>query len=265
MKTSFHAQPFHPHPAPPRRLKNFRGSYTKLFGKPLSLAVLITLSALTSIAHAGDKEIRQSLQNKFPGIGNLEHIVLTPYSGLYEVVIDGQLLYTDAKGLYLFDGNVIDTQTRSNLSEERKRHLFAIDFSTLPLELAVKKVKGNGKRKMAQFTDPNCGFCQRLEKELNEVTDVTIYSFLYPIFPGSDEIVRNVLCSKNPAQAWDNWMLKRIAPEKGNCDTPQTEKVRALGQKLRVNGTPNIIFENGIQMPGYLPAEQLEKHLNEPG
>lgn len=227
--------------------------------------MLIMLSALTSFAHAGDKEIRQSLQSRFPGIGNLDHIVLTPFSGLYEVVIDGQLLYTDARGLYLFDGNVIDTQTRRNVSEERKRVLFAIDFNKLPLELAVKTVKGNGKRKMAQFTDPNCGYCQRLEKELSQVTDVTIYSFLYPIFPGSDEIVRNVLCSKNPVQAWDNWMLRSIAPEKTKCDTPQTEQVRALGQKLRVNGTPNLIFESGIQVPGYLPAEKLEEHLNAPG
>ncbi len=247
------------------RLDNSRGPVARLLARPLRLAILTLLAAMTSFAHAGDKEIRQSLQSRFPGIGNLDHIVLTPYSGLYEVVIDGQLLYTDAKGLYLIDGNVIDTQTRSNVSEERKRQLFAIDFNALPLELAVKKVKGNGKRKMAQFTDPNCGFCQRLEKELNQVTDITIYSFLFPIFPGSDEIVRNVLCSKNPVQAWDNWMLKSIAPEKGNCNTPQTEKVRALGQKLRVNGTPNIIFENGIQMPGYLPADQLEKRLNEAG
>jgi thiol:disulfide interchange protein DsbC len=235
----------------------------KMIYNSTRLVMMILLATLTSLAHAGEKEIRQSLQSKFPGIGDLDHIVLTPYSGLYEVIVDGQLLYTDDKGLYLIDGNVIDTRTRQNVSEERKRRLFAIDFNKLPLELAVKKVKGNGKRKMAQFTDPNCGFCQRLEKELNQVTDITIYSFLFPIFPGSDEIVRNVLCSKNPVQAWDNWMLKSIAPEKGNCETPQTEQVRALGQKLRVNGTPNIIFENGVQMPGYLPAEQLEKRLNE--
>ncbi|MGC2049007.1 MAG: DsbC family protein [Gallionella sp.] len=231
----------------------------------VSMWVVLLLFALVSSAHAGEKEIRQSLQSNFPGIGKIEHIVVTPYAGLYEILVEGQLLYTDANGLYLFDGNVIETKTRRNISEERRRILFAIDFDKLPLELAVKKVKGNGKRKLAQFTDPNCSFCKRLEKELNKVTDVTIYSFLYPIFPGSDVMVRNVLCSKNPVKTWDNWMLYGITPEQALCDTPQTEQVKALGQKLHVNGTPNIIFGNGIQSPGYLSAEDLEKNLNAPG
>ena len=238
----------------------------RLGGRYAATKLLITLFLfpLLSSAHAGEKEIRQSLQSKFPEIGKLEHIVITPYSGLYEIVVDGQLLYTDAKGLYLFDGNVIEAKSRRNMSEERRQVLFAIDFDKLPLELAVKKVKGNGKRKLAQFTDPNCSFCKRLEKEFTKVTDVTIYSFLFPIFPGSDEIVRNVLCSTNPVKAWDDWMLNGIAPAQASCDTPQTDQVKALGQKLRVNGTPNIIFANGLQTPGYLPAEELEKNLNQP-
>ncbi|MFZ5523589.1 MAG: DsbC family protein [Pseudomonadota bacterium] len=230
----------------------------------VSLWCALLLFALAPSAHAGEKEIRQSLQSNFPGIGKIEHIVITPYAGLYEILVEGQLLYTDAKGLYLFDGNVIETKTRRNISDERRRILFAIDFDKLPLELAVKKVKGNGKRRLAQFTDPNCSFCKRLEKELNKVTDITIYSFLYPIFPGSDELVRNVLCSKDPVKAWDNWMLNGITPEQALCDTPQTEQIKALGQKLRVNGTPNIIFGNGIQSPGYLSAEDLERNLNAP-
>lgn len=230
------------------------------------MKILITLFLFTllSSVHAGENEIRKSLQSKFPGIGKIEHIVKTPYAGLYEVVIDDQLLYTDAQGEYLFEGNVIETKNRRNLSDERRRVLFAIDFDKLPLELAVKKVKGNGKRKLAIFTDPNCSYCKRLEKELSGVSDVTLYFFMYPIFPGSDEIVRNVLCAKNPIKAWDDWMLSEIAPAKAICAT-QTEKVMALGQKLHVNGTPNLIFGNGIQSPGFLPAEELEKNLNETG
>ncbi|MEO8343177.1 MAG: DsbC family protein [Gallionella sp.] len=225
------------------------------------LFTLFLFTVLSAAAHAGENEIRNSLQSKFPGIGKIEHIVKTPYAGLYEVVIDDQLLYTDAQGQYLFEGNVIEASSHRDLSGERRRVLFAIDFNKLPLDLAIKKVKGNGKRKLAIFTDPNCSFCRRLEKELSRVTDVTLYFFLYPIFPGSDEIVRNVLCSKNPIKAWDDWMLSEITPAKIMCAT-QTEKVTALGQKLHVNGTPNLIFGNGIQSPGYLPAEELEKNLN---
>ena len=229
----------------------------------LSKWIVALLFILASTAHAGVNEIRQSLQSKFPGIGKIEHIVKTPYAGLYEVVIGDQLLYTDDQGQYIFDGSVIDAKTRRDLSEERRRVLFAIDFDKLPLELAVKEVKGNGKHKLAIFTDPNCPYCKRLEKELSGVTDVTLYMFMYPIFPGSAEIVRNVLCSRDPVKAWNDWMLKEIRPAKAVCKT-QTDKVMALGRKLHVNGTPNLIFGNGIQAPGFLPLKELEKNLNAP-
>lgn len=223
----------------------------------------LILFAISASAYAGEAEIRQSLQSKFPNIGKLEHVVKTPYAGLYEVIMGDQLLYTDAQGKYLFDGSIIEASSRDDLTEKRRRQLFAIEFDKLPLELAVKKVKGNGKRRLAQFTDPNCGYCKRLEKEFAKMTDVTIYSFLYPIFQGSDEIVRNVHCAKDPVKAWDDWMLNGIAPAYAMCNTP-TDKVMALARKHHVNGTPNIIFGDGVQAPGYLPAEELEKRLNKP-
>lgn len=234
----------------------------KLPALTMSKWLSLVLFALLSSAHAGEAEIRKSMQDKFPTIGKLEHIVKTPYSGLYEIVIDGQLYYADEKGRYLFDGSVIEIKDRRNLSEERRRVLFAINFDQLPLDLAVKKVKGNGKRKMAYFTDPKCGYCKRLEKELAKVSDVSLYIFLYPIFPKSDEIVRNVRCAKDPVKAWDDLMLNEIAPASASCETP-TDKVVALGKKLRVNGTPNLIFGNGAQSPGYLPVDEIEKNLNE--
>ncbi len=222
---------------------------------------LILLCGLCT-AQAGENEIRQSLQLKLPNIAKIEHINKTPYAGLYEVVIDDQLLYTDPQGLYLFDGTMIEVKNRRDLTEERRRVLFAVDFNKLPLELAVKKVKGNGKRKMAYFTDPNCGYCKKLEKELSKVDNVTLYLFLYPIFQGSDEIVRNVYCAKDQVHAWDDLMLKGIAPAVATCKTP-SDNVLALGKKLRVNGTPNLVFVDGMQVPGYLPSEELEKHLGD--
>lgn len=236
----------------------------KLHALTLSKWIVLILFALLSTAHAGEAEIRKSIQSNFPSAGKPEHITKTPYAGLYEIVIDGQLLYTDEKGTYLFDGNIIETKSRTNVSEERRRKLFAIDFDKLPLDLAVKKVKGNGKRKMAYFTDPNCSYCKRLEKELSKVNDVTLYIFMFPIFPGSDEIVRNVICSPDAIKAWDDLMLNGVAPAAAKCET-KTDKVLALGRGLRVNGTPNLVFANGQHTPGYLPAEEIEKNLNETG
>lgn len=220
--------------------------------KIIALLLLFAFSA----AHAGETEIRQSLQSK---IGKLEHVVKTPYAGLYEIMVGDKVLYTDELGLYLFDGSVIDVKSRADLTEQRRRQLF--NFDKLPLELAVKRVKGNGRRKLAYFSDPQCGYCKKLEKELSKISDVTLYLFLYPIFPGSEEIVRNVRCAKDPAKTWDDLMLKGIAPANLSCKTP-TDKVVAFGHERQVNGTPNLIFADGTQVPGYLPAEELEKHLN---
>lgn len=209
-----------------------------------------------SAAQAGEIEIRQSLQSK---LGKLEHVVKTPYAGLYEIMVGDKVLYTDEQGLYLFNGSIIDLKSRTDLTEQRQHQLF--NFDKLPLELAIKKVKGNGKRRLAYFTDPQCGYCKKLEKELAKVSDVTLYLFIYPIFPGSEEIARNVRCAKNPASAWDELMLKGVQPAAASCKT-STDKVLEFGHSRQVNGTPNLIFADGTQVPGYLPAEELEKNLN---
>lgn len=226
--------------------------------------LILILFALMSSATAGEKEIRQLMQSNFPSMGKIDHIAKSGFLGLYEITTDGQLYYVDENAQYLIDGHIIETGTKRDLTEERKRKLFAIDFDKLPLDLAVKRVKGNGKRKMAYFTDPNCSFCKRLEKEIDKISDVTLYIYMYPIFPGSDELVRNVLCTKDPVKAWSDLMINGNVPASKNCET-NTDKVVALGRKLRVNGTPNLIFANGTQTPGYLPAEELEKNLNASG
>lgn len=224
--------------------------------------LVLLLLTLLPAAYAGEAEIRQSLQSKLPDVGKVDHVVKTPYAGLYEVVLGDQLLYTDEQGQYLFEGRIIDVRSRRDITEDRRQQLFAVEFDKLPLELAVKKVKGNGKRKMAYFSDPNCGYCKRLEGELSKVSDVTLYLFLHPIFQGSDEIVRNVYCAKDPVKAWDELMLNKNAPASASCKM-SSDQVAALARKLRVNGTPNLIFGNGVQVPGFLPADELEKRLNE--
>ena len=230
--------------------------------KFLALFLFVLMSFAYAGAYAGEKEIRQLMQSNFPSMGTIDHVAKSGFLGLYEITTAGQLYYVDENAQYLIDGHIIETGTKRDLTAERKRKLFAVEFDKLPLDLAVKRVKGNGKRKMAYFTDPNCSFCKRLEKEIEKINDVTLYIYMYPIFPGSDEIVRNVRCAKDPVKAWDNFMLKGNMPTSANCETT-TDKVVALGQKLRINGTPNLIFANGMQTPGYLPAEELEKNLNE--
>lgn len=223
-------------------------------------ALLLLLATSISCAYAAEADIKSTLQKKIPQIGEINQVVKSPVPGLYEVVTQDHLFYTDEKAQFLIDGAVYDLKSMRNLTEERSRKLFALDFSKLPLELAVKIVKGKGERKLAIFTDPNCGFCKKLEKELLQIDNTTVYQFLYPVFPGSEEKARAVWCSKDRAKAWNDLMQNDITPAAGNCDTP-TAKVLALGKKLKVNGTPALIFADGTINPGYLPAVELEKAL----
>jgi len=223
---------------------------------------LLMLLAI-SCAYADETDIRDRLQKNYPQLGKVDQVNKTPLPWLYEVVTPDHLFYTDEQTQYLIDGSLYDLHTMRNITDERTRQIFAIDFKSLPFDLAMKKVKGNGKRKMLVFTDPNCAFCKRLEAELQKVDNVTIYRLLYPIFPGSDEKARNVWCSKDKNKTWEDMMLRGVMPPVAatNCDAPLA-KALEWGRKLKVNGTPTLIFADGIQVPGYLPAAELEKALD---
>lgn len=220
--------------------------------------VLLFIATLSTYSHADEASIKNALQNKIPKIGQINQVNKTPVPGLYEVVTQDSLFYTDEKAQFIINGSIYDLNNNRNLTEERARKLFALDFNQLPFEIAIKIVKGKGERKLAVFSDPNCGYCKRLERDLQQVDNITIYQFLYPIFQGSEEKVRGVWCSKDKVKAWNDLMLEGINPPKGKCSTP-TEQVLALGKKLKVNGTPALIFADGTINPGYMPAAELEK------
>lgn len=181
---------------------------------------------------------------------------------LYEIQIGGDLLYTDEKVSYLINGDVLDIKAKKNLTEERKNKLAQVKFSELPLELAAKQVKGNGKRVLATFEDPNCTYCKKLAEELQKITDVTIYTFVYPIFPQSGDVAKGIWCAPDRAKAWNDYVLRNVAPPAAKCDTSGVDKIVALGRKLNIKGTPAMIFADGSRAPGYMPAAMLEKALD---
>ena len=225
-------------------------------------SILLLLTALCcTCAYAGEAQIKTILERDYPHIGKIQQVNKAPVPGLYEVVTQSEVLYTDDKVQYLIVGNIMDLKAGRNLTEERARKLFAIDFKALPFDLAIKRVKGNGQRKMAYFTDPNCGYCKKLEQELKNMDNITLYVFLYPVFEGSDVKVRNVLCSKDPVKAWEDLMLNNVQPPAGTCKA-SIDKVLELGKKFNVTGTPALIFADGSLVPGYMPVAELEKALN---
>lgn len=226
--------------------------------------LFISFSFTCAHADTDTEKVKAALKKNDPQLDRIEKVTKSNILGLYEVVMQGQLLYTDKTGRYLISGSIYDIKNKRNLTEERSRQIFKVDFDKLPFNLAVKKVKGNGQRKMAYFTDPNCGYCQKLEAELKELDNVTMHLFMLTIFPGSAEKVKGVLCSKDPAKAWDNLMLKQVQPPAGTCNPP-TEELMQLSSKLNVTGTPALIFADGVLVPGYMPVAEIEKALSSGG
>lgn len=232
----------------------------------MKLVYLMLLALLFSNpAFAGKASIRAAMEKKFP-YSKIVSINKTPYSGLYEVAFDDRLVYVDEKMNFLFSGNVIDLHTMRNLTEAREKQLYAIVFDTLPLDLAIKKVKGNGKRRLAVFTDPNCQYCKKLEKEMVGLNNATVYIFVLPILPGSEEKAKAIWCSPDRLKAWEDQMLNGIEPKsEAACDTTALAEISRHAKKLRVNVTPTLIFEDGVIKPGTLTLELLEEHLAEAG
>lgn len=223
----------------------------------------LLLGMMSGAVHADEASLRKALLADFPG-EKIESVKKTPYLGLYEVVVGDELFYTDENASFLFLGHVIDPKTKQSLTSERMQEIKdarRISMDELPLDLSIKAVKGNGKRKLVVFSDPKCPYCKRLEKELVKVTDVTIYTLLYPVLNGSLPTATSIWCSRDRLKAWDDFMLRGIAPPGKDCETPINTLVQT-GQKYRVNGTPTLIFADGSVVPGMITAEVIEKKLN---
>lgn len=239
--------------------------------KPKSIALVralilwaLCLGLIAPAVGATEDAVLKRVRERFPQ-SFVEKVFATPYPGLYEVLMDNKLFYTDEQVSFALVGNLIDIATSQNLTQERLRKLTSIEWDELPLELAVKKVRGDGSRRLAIFSDPMCPHCINQERELAKITNVTIYTFLYPIerlHKGATERSRAVWCSTDPAKAWDDLVLHRIEPKAKPCADP-IRKVEALGTKLKVAVTPTLIFGDGTVVSGGILAQQVEKHFAE--
>ena len=228
------------------------------------LATLVLMSAAL-LAWADEAEIRKNLTARLPQLGKIDEVIKSPIAGLFEVRANGtEIFYTDAQGNYLLQGDLIDTQQRRNLTEERINKLTALAYADLPLKDAFTIVRGNGKRKIAVFEDPNCGYCKSFEIDLQQVNNVTISLFLYPILSAdSAEKSRNIWCAKDKTKAWMDWMVRDVtpAPALAKCDVSALMRNVELGKKHRITGTPTLIFADGTRVPGAINAQQVEKYL----
>jgi len=237
----------------------------KLARKLLASVAFGSVLAVSLQAHAGEAEIRKNLAARIPQFAKIDEITKSPMPGLFEVRINGfEIFYTDADGNYLLQGNLIDVKERRNLTEERVEKLSEVDFDKLPVKDAFKIVRGNGKRKLAVFEDPNCGYCKHFERDMKNVDNVTVYLFLYPVLgPDSTAKSKNIWCAKDKTKSWNDWMTSEVKPEAApaSCDTAALDRNLAFGKKHNITGTPTLIFANGSRAPGAIPSAQVEKLL----
>ncbi len=236
-----------------------------VFAAMLGAPTLAATAASKTPAKAEDKSasIKEAMEVKLGT--KITSVIKSPYLGLYEIYADGQFLYTDEKLTVIVAGTLIDGQTMKNYSAERLQKLTAIRFSDLPLDLAVRQVRGDGKRILATFEDPNCGYCKKLAKEMAKLDNVTLYTFLYPILsPDSLDKSNLIWCSSDKAKAWNEWMQDGKPPTgKGDCDTTAVKNSIDLGHKLAITGTPTLFFADGERIQGVIPLAQIEKKLDQ--
>ena len=227
----------------------------------------VSATWVAATALAGEAEIRKNLPAQVPNLPKIDEVSKSPMPGLWEVRMGTELVYTDESGQFLISGELIDTKARVNLTKERQDKLAAFDFDKLPFKDAIAIKQGTGARKMAVFVDPNCGYCKRFEKDVANLKNVTVYTFLYPILgPDSQVKSRDIWCAKDPIKTWRDWMLAGTippsVPKDAKCDVAALERNTELGRKHRVQGTPAAVFEDNNRAPGAVPASELERLLN---
>ena len=231
--------------------------YRKLFA--------ISLFTLSQFAMADEASLKKMIEAAYPKF-KVDSVIKTPYAGLYEVFMGGQIVYTDEKLTFLIaEGRLVDPKSKKDVTGERMEELTKIDFNSLPLDQAIKVVKGNGSRKLVVFSDVDCPYCKRLEQnELVNISDVTIYTFLYPLVqlhPDSAAKSKSIWCSTNRVKAWQDWILNNQLPTStGACDVP-LERVGELARKIGVTSTPTLIFADGKRMMGAQPYKEIEKYM----
>lgn len=228
--------------------------------------VLAVLSIFLSIGMAygqSEQQLKNDLQKKLGANAKVRSVSPTPVAGLYEVLVGNDVFYADSTGKYLIQGEIIELATGKNITEQRQADLNRIKWTDLSPTNAIKTVRGNGSRQLAIFSDPNCGYCKRLEKSLQQLDNVTIFTYLIPILgPDSLQKSKQIWCATDPYKAYIDWMVNGISPSgKSDCSTP-LDKNMAFAKSYGITGTPTLFFTDGSRFPGAVQITDIEKKFN---
>ena len=228
------------------------------------ISFIFTFLLCSGYAHTQpEQQIKSEIQKKLGTNAKVKGVSAAPVPGLYEVLVGNEVFYTDSSAKYLIQGEIIELATGKNLTEQRQADLNRIKWTELNLANAIKTVRGNGSRQLAVFSDPNCGYCKRLEKSMQQLDNVTIYTYLIPILsPDSTQKSKQIWCAADPYKAYMDWMINGINPSrKGDCATP-LDKNLAFAKTYGITGTPTLFFTDGSRFPGAVQITDIEKKFS---
>ena len=229
--------------------------------KHVSISLLL-LGMASSVFALNEKQIRTEIQKRLGTSANVRNVTPSPIPGLFEVQVNNEIFYTDSNAKYLIQGEMVELASGNNLTTKRQEDINRIKWSDLPQAQAFKVVRGNGSRQIAVFSDPNCGYCKRLEKTLQQLDNVTIYNYLIPILSADSALKsKQIWCAADQQKIWTDWMLNNLGPSgKSDCANP-IDKNMALAKNYGINGTPTIFFTDGSRFPGAVQLVDIEKKL----
>ena len=247
------------HPARPYPSRSIRSL--------LLLASVLAATAGVAFAAGVPQEaaIRKNISERLPNFPKIDEVSKTPMPGLIELRSGADLYYTDTAGDFVMQGDLIDTKTKSSITQARVAKLTQVDYASLPFQDAFAIKQGTGARQVVVFADPNCGYCKKLERDLVQLKDATVNTFLIPILGGdSPEKTRDIWCSKDVGATWREWMLNGKLPPRAavECDVSAIQRNLALSVKYKVRGTPAIVYEDGTRSPGAVTLEEIERKLS---
>lgn len=227
---------------------------------------LFLLGALLCIgtAHAqAEQQLKTELQKKLGSNAKVRSVSPSPVTGLYEVLVGNDVFYSDSAGKYLIQGEIIELATGKNITEQRQADVNRIKWADLTTANAIKTVRGNGSRQLAVFSDPNCGYCKRLDKSLQQLDNVTIYTYLIPILSADSALKsKQIWCSSDPNKTYIDWMVNGLTPSgKSDCTTP-LDKNLAFAKSYGITGTPTLFFTDGSRFPGAVQIADIEKKFS---
>ena len=236
-----------------------------ILNKFLSSCVFVfTFLLCTQLVHAqAEQQLKTDLQKKLGSNAKVRSVSPAPVAGLYEVLVGNDVFYTDSTGKYLIQGEIIELATGKNITEQRQADLNRIKWADLSPANAIKTVRGNGSRQLAVFSDPNCGYCKRLEKSLQQLDNVTVYTYLLPVLgPDSLQKSKQIWCAADPYKAYMDWMINGTVPNgKSDCATP-LDKNMAYAKSYGITGTPTLFFTDGSRFPGAVQITDIEKKFS---